>query len=842
MRKLIYSLVILGIFLTFNFAQNVEVIGTFPNQDRGGYMSDVWGYDAPDGRYYAISGSYNGVSVFDVTDPANLAEIGFFPGVNSIWRDIKTYKHYAYIVNDAGDGGVLILDLSTAPDSVRFVDNVVTPNFHNLYIDTTTATMYLANASFSGAVSIVSLANPEEPVHIRDFGTEAHDLYVRDNIAYVAQGNHGTLGIYNVSDLNNPATLKEISVPNHGYVHNTWLSKNSNYMISTEETANKTLKIWDISDLNNIEIVSEYLGPSKLQHNAHVEGDYIYLSHYESGLSILDIHDPVRPVLVGYYDTYPESDDAHFNGNWGVFPHSKSGNIYLSDQNRGLFVAKFNHAQADFFEGTISDKDKGSPLNNAIVRFEGFDTDFITDQNGKYDVGFGLADTVSVKFSAIGFKSFSQEIVLVGGETHSLDVELETAPKTVFKIMIKDEHGEPIENAALSFKLTSIFLDEDETFSALSNENGIVEYSDLNISDDDIMSYIDLEVYAPFPFALYELAEFTLNELETNEMEIILDKADVLLINGDPSSNYGNFIQESLEEIGKKDYSFNLADSVKLPSVENIKKLNESYLIWITGDAVENVLSQTAIDTIKAFLMSGGNVLLSGQNIAEYLHNTSNPFLKDWLHVNYLENMKTKIMSGDLHQISNDVLRVGVYNEAAANNQDSPDAFELDGNKSVKPVFEYLNSNGKYSAVGIEYQDYSSKLFFAGFGLEAVYPNNQNYISREDLLTRISDWFDSPLGIKDILSTTPETYQLKQNYPNPFNPSTTIEYNLPENTNVKIELFTLTGQKVKTLVNGPQNKGRHFVNFKAENLASGIYFYKLETKQFTKIRRMVLIQ
>ncbi|KAA3610003.1 MAG: choice-of-anchor B family protein [Calditrichaeota bacterium] len=836
MKKILCTILF---FLSFAFSQNIEVLDTFSSR---GYMSDVWGYDAPDGRFYAISGAFNGVSVFDVTNPNDIVEIGFFPGPNSAWRDIKTYKHYAYIVNDT-EGGLVILDLSTAPDSVRFVANLEVPNFHNLYIDTTTAAMYLANASSSGAVSIFSLENPEEPVHVKDFGTETHDLYVRNNTAYTAQGRRGTLGFYDVSNPDNPTTIKEIQVPNAGYVHNTWLSKNSDYLVTTEETANKTLKIWDITDLDNIELVSEYLGPSRLQHNAHVEGDYVYLAHYESGLSILDIHDPTRATLVGYFDTYPESNNPDFNGNWGVFPHSKSGNIYLGDMDRGFFVVKFNNARADFFDGIVSDKESGLPLEGVVIQFKGFDINTVTNSNGFYNIGFGLSDTVNVTFSAIGYKNFSQEIILGGGVEHTINVELEKAPKTTFRITVKDNQGKPIKDVLSTFIMTSTFLENDEQFSEYSDENGIIEITDMYISDSDVVNYLNLKI-GTFPYAFYEQSEFILDEVAINELEVTLSitDADILVVNNDPNSNYGDFIKESLNQIGKKEYIYNVSNGGGLPSVDGIKKLSGSFIIWMTGDAIDDVISQAEIDTIKAYLMNGGNVILSGQNIAEHLNSTVNPFLQDWIHVNYIENMGTKILSGRHHQISDGVTFLGIFSGEAANNQTSPDAIEPDSSNQAQPVFEYRNSNGKYGAVGVEYTDYNSKLFFAGFGLEAVYQNNDSYISRDDLLTRISEWFDSPLSLDKIISGNPETFQLKQNYPNPFNPSTNIEYNLPKKTNVKIEVFSLTGQKIKTLVNEQQNKGLHSVNFVAENLASGIYFYKLQTEQFTSVKRMILIQ
>ncbi len=88
-------------------------------------------------------------------------------------------------------------------------------------------------------------------------------------------------------------------------------------------------------------------------------------------------------------------------------------------------------------------------------------------------------------------------------------------------------------------------------------------------------------------------------------------------------------------------------------------------------------------------------------------------------------------------------------------------------------------------------------------------------------------------------------YTLTQNYPNPFNPSTSINYQLPADSYVKIIIYDLLGREVTTLVNENQPAGDHTVEFNAVNLSSGLYFYKLEAKNnygevFSKVRKMIL--
>lgn len=95
----------------------------------------------------------------------------------------------------------------------------------------------------------------------------------------------------------------------------------------------------------------------------------------------------------------------------------------------------------------------------------------------------------------------------------------------------------------------------------------------------------------------------------------------------------------------------------------------------------------------------------------------------------------------------------------------------------------------------------------------------------------------------DELLETPTTVSLNQNYPNPFNPSTIISYTLDSSTNVKLNVYDITGRKVATLVNGRQTAGAQEVRFDASSLASGVYIYRLETATgVTLSKKMILIK
>ncbi len=96
-------------------------------------------------------------------------------------------------------------------------------------------------------------------------------------------------------------------------------------------------------------------------------------------------------------------------------------------------------------------------------------------------------------------------------------------------------------------------------------------------------------------------------------------------------------------------------------------------------------------------------------------------------------------------------------------------------------------------------------------------------------------------------SLLPDAFSLSQNYPNPSNPQTVIKYELPEDCHVKLTIYNILGQKVKTLVNQYQNAGYKMVHWNSRDdngneVASGVYFYKIETPKYSESKKMVLLR
>jgi hypothetical protein len=96
--------------------------------------------------------------------------------------------------------------------------------------------------------------------------------------------------------------------------------------------------------------------------------------------------------------------------------------------------------------------------------------------------------------------------------------------------------------------------------------------------------------------------------------------------------------------------------------------------------------------------------------------------------------------------------------------------------------------------------------------------------------------------MKVVVGVAPGQFVLAQNYPNPFNPSTTIEFALPKETHVSLEVYNVIGQRVATLVDETKPMGIYVVPFNASVLASATYFYRLTTKEVSFIKKMMILK
>ena len=394
-------------FLAANLTNyNLELIHNieFENASNNFGVSDVWGYTDETGIEYAIVGYEYGTSIIDVSSSENdFFEVANIIGPSSgdyyFHRDYKTFGDYLYIVNEmyGGDVGMQVVDLSPLPDNPPMQLNTYSQiaQSHNLWIDP--SGLAFIEHQNGDNIHIADLSNPAFPSFGGSFynmGQNCHDIYTRDGYGYISEGFSNRFAIYDITDISNiqePIGL----IPCEGYAHNAWLNDDGTHLITTEETQDKTIKIWDITNMDNILLKGEYLGENGLAHNVHVKNDLVYISHYTTGIKIIDIFDVQRPVEVAAFDTYPTNDNPGFYGCWGAYPFTQNNYIYASDMQFGLYVFSFNEIRAGYVNGTIY-FNQDVPLANAELKSTLNNKIYYTDDNGYFDFGFpeGVQDFI----------------------------------------------------------------------------------------------------------------------------------------------------------------------------------------------------------------------------------------------------------------------------------------------------------------------------------------------------------------------------------------------------------------------------------------------------------------
>ena len=333
--------------------------------------SNCWGYTSPSGREYALVGVNQGTAFVDITDPGNPQPVALIPAQNSLWHDVRTYQQYAYAVTEGG-GGIQVIDLSQIDGGVvTHVGSVKTGgsnDTHTMTINEASGYLYRSGGDGNG-LRIYSLANPANPmyvgawqaryVHAATVVSYTSGPYAGKEIAFCCGGlnNGGTDTGVDILDVTNKSNIQYLSHTKYskpGYSHQAWPSEDLKYLYVGDELDEngftKTVtKVLDITDLANPVELPEFESSKKaISHNLYVKGDLIFEANYTAGLRVFDASDPENPVETMFFDTYPDTNQATFNGLWHVYPYFPSGVVIGSDVDRGLFCLWVGEPLVDF--------------------------------------------------------------------------------------------------------------------------------------------------------------------------------------------------------------------------------------------------------------------------------------------------------------------------------------------------------------------------------------------------------------------------------------------------------------------------------------------------------------
>ena len=368
-------------------SKGITLLGQISLQEFGDTRaSDMWGYVSPTGREYALIGLQNSFSFVEVTDPANPVIVEQIIGPESCWRDIKVYRDYAYGVADSTGEGIYIYDLTGIDDGVVTLATISQVDgfgdSHNIAVNTDSGFLYpgISNITpFGWGLVAIDLNDPLNPqltgepwfdggirVHDAQIVTYTEGPYAGREIAFCfteRPSSGDAIWIVDVTDKFNMFTVASVDYPTAAYSHQGWLSDDRRYLFADDEldevdglVPTTTTYVIDVQDLDNPKLVKTFTnGNTSSDHNLMVRGALLYEANYASGLRVFNISSIDDITEVGFFDTYPENDDAAAGsdgtGAWQVYTQMPSGIVLVSDRNRGLFI--FDASELECGDGVV---------------------------------------------------------------------------------------------------------------------------------------------------------------------------------------------------------------------------------------------------------------------------------------------------------------------------------------------------------------------------------------------------------------------------------------------------------------------------------------------------------
>ncbi|HKJ56832.1 MAG TPA: choice-of-anchor B family protein [Nitriliruptoraceae bacterium] len=353
------------------------------------FVNDMWGWtDAQTRKDYALVGTGDGVVIVDISDKLRPVVNGILPTSSTdggfFWRDLKVYANHMFVGSEHENHGIQVFDLTRLRDwdgtYTTYDEETIYTGVgasHNVAINEDTGYLYVMGADPSQSINgcgtglhMVDIQNPTNPTFA---GCYDDDNYIHDTQCVVYDGPDAdyqghelcfnaapetpagtsdprdSFSVTDVTDKANPVRLFDDVYDGgpFGYSHQGWLTDDKSTFFSGDELDEfvsgipTVTRSWDVSDLDNPVRMDDYFpGTTSVDHNMYIEDDLMYQSNYTSGLRVVDVSDPANPQEVGYFDMYPESEAANFDGgNWSNYPYFRQPNVVAASSiDRGLFI------------------------------------------------------------------------------------------------------------------------------------------------------------------------------------------------------------------------------------------------------------------------------------------------------------------------------------------------------------------------------------------------------------------------------------------------------------------------------------------------------------------------
>jgi choice-of-anchor B domain-containing protein len=384
-RRRGYSPCIRGMAADTFPCDNVDMWSHLPIDELGlSFVNDIWGWTDPRTREsYAIIGGTEGTVFVSLRNPVRPEVKGILPTHSTeggtFWRDIKVHADHAYIVSEHTEHGMQVFDLTQLRDirrgPVTLEETAHYDEFgsaHNININTDTGFAYaVGTQTCAGGLHMVDLSDPTDPVNAGCF--EEHG-YIHDTQCVIYEGPDAdflgheicfnsnadasagfenivnALSIVDVTDKDDPVALSRVQYEEDGYSHQGWLTPDQSFFLHGDELDellngnNTRTRTWDVRDLTDPRLIGVFDNDTtSIDHNIYTKGDLAFASNYTSGLRVYDTSEVASGELseVGFFDVYPENDNASFEGGtWSNYPYYRQNMVAVSSMDRGLFVLR----------------------------------------------------------------------------------------------------------------------------------------------------------------------------------------------------------------------------------------------------------------------------------------------------------------------------------------------------------------------------------------------------------------------------------------------------------------------------------------------------------------------
>lgn len=652
----------------------------------------------------------------------------------------------------------------------------------------------------SGPVlEILDITDPINPIRLGRVMTPEfiEDIYVKNNYAYIADYNSG-MRIIDISHPNLPQEVGFIDTPGRAK----GIFALANYAYVADEDSG--LRIIDVSNPQApVQVNSIVTGG--IAENVFVLGDFAYMVDF-IGLRIFDVSNPISPLEIGFLQT-PGASRSIF---------VKDSLAFIADWYGGFRIINVSNPELPFEMGSFNNN-----IDEAIDVFVDGHYAYLTFSGDSPPVtGLRIFD-VSNPWNPVNIGSAS-----VSGWAESVYVSNKMAFVTRGQIYIYDV------SIPANPNLKNIYY----------------PYGDMSgITVDEQFAYIADKRYG---LVILDVSDPN-NPQEIHSFQLAGIARDIVLVN-----NYAYMAYSGLRVIDISN-PFSPVEVSYYPTTGNPSSIfiKDSLAYLADGNnglRILNVKNPSYPFEIGSFPTSGSAVDISIAGNYAYLVNSP-----AGIHIIDISNPENPtevyfISSADKAEgifilfpyayIADGFGGLRIFDISSPSNPQEIGSVNIIAFKVyVNGDYAYVKSHGQVKLIDIRNPYTPLIVGFASVPSEKIsVKNNLVYVAgqrwglfilRNDLITQLN-----------LERNFPSSFKLFQNFPNPFNERTTIYYQLPINTYVRLYVYNTKGQLVTKLVDGFQYEGSHSVLFDASNLSSGVYFYKFEGRGYKTVKKALLIK